>query len=129
MAEYWCTVIGVETTGLPATSHERVVEIVVVYVSGQGVIQDRWSTLVNPQRDVGGTDIHGITATDVLAAPTFAEIAPDVLRAISGRVVARPHRRQRRRTRPALCLPGARDDRVSEAVGNDATEIEPRRTE
>ncbi len=88
MAEYGYTVIDVETTGLSPTTHDRVVEIAVVYVSGQGVIQDSWSTLVNPQRDVGRTDIHGITATDVVSAPTFAEIAPYVLRAISGRVVA-----------------------------------------
>jgi len=63
-------------------------EIAVVYVSAQGVIQDRWSTLVNPQRDVRRTDIHGITATDLVGASTFAEIAPYVLRAITGRVVA-----------------------------------------
>lgn len=81
------TVIDVETTGLSPTTHDRVVEIAVVYVSDTGAIQDRWSTLVNPHRDVGRTDIHGITATDVVDAPTFSEIAPYVLRAINGRVV------------------------------------------
>lgn len=88
MPEYGYTVIDVETTGLSPKTRDRVVEIAVVYVSSQGQIQDRWSTLVNPQRDVGRTDIHGITASDVVAAPTFAEIAPYVLRAINGRVVA-----------------------------------------
>ena len=81
------TVIDVETTGLSPTTHDRVVEIAVVYVSDGGRVQDRWSTLINPQRDVGRTDIHGITATDVVNAPVFAEIAPYVLRAINGRVV------------------------------------------
>ena len=81
------TVIDVETTGLSPKTGDRVVEIAVVYVSDAGDIQDRWSTLVNPHRDVGPTWIHGITATDVLDAPTFAEIAPYVLRAINGRVV------------------------------------------
>jgi len=81
------TVIDVETTGLSPRTGDRVVEIAVVYVSDDGAVQDRWSTLVNPQRDVGPTRIHGITATDVLGAPTFAEIAPYVLRAINGRVV------------------------------------------
>jgi DNA polymerase III subunit epsilon len=81
------TVIDVETTGLSPKNGDRVVEIAVVYVSEAGDVQDRWSTLVNPQRDVGPTRIHGITATDVLDAPTFAEIAPYVLRAINGRVV------------------------------------------
>lgn len=81
------TVIDVETTRLSPTTHERVVELAVVYVADDGAIQDRWSTLVNPRRDVGRTDIHGITATDVVGAPTFAEIAPYVLRAINGRVL------------------------------------------
>jgi DNA polymerase III subunit epsilon len=81
------TVVDVETTGLSPTMHDRVVEIAVVYVSDQGGIQDRWSTLINPQRDVGPTRIHGITASDIVGAPTFAELAPYVLRAISGRVI------------------------------------------
>lgn len=87
MTTHGYTVIDVETTGLSPTTNHRVIELAVVYVSDSGAIQDRWSTLVNPGRDVGRTDIHGITATDVLDAPRFSEIAPYVLRAISGRVV------------------------------------------
>ena len=81
------TVIDVETTGLSPETHDRIVEIGVVYVSDDGTIQDRWSTLVNPQRDVGPTRIHGITATDVAAAPTFRQLAPYVLRAVQGRTI------------------------------------------
>lgn len=81
------TVIDVETTGLSAEKHDRVVEIGVVFVSDRGEIQDQWSTLVDPQRDVGPTRVHGITASDVVGAPTFAQIAPYVLRAVQGRTV------------------------------------------
>ena len=81
------TVIDTETTGLSPTTHHRIVELSVVYVSPRGDIQDRWSTLINPGRDVGPTHIHGITASDVLGAPTFSEIAPYVLRALSGRIL------------------------------------------
>jgi len=35
-------------------------------------------TIVNPQRDVGPTRIHGLSARDVLNAPLFEEIAGDV---------------------------------------------------
>ncbi len=85
MAGY--TVIDVETTGLMPEMHDRVVEIAVCFVSHEGEIQDHWCTLVNPQRDVGPTRIHGVTATDVIGAPTFSEIAPYVLRAIAGRTL------------------------------------------
>ena len=81
------TVIDVETTGLHPEGHDRIVELGVVYVSHEGEIQDHWSTLVNPGRDVGATRIHGITAADVLPAPSFADLAPYVLRAIAGRTI------------------------------------------
>lgn len=85
MAGY--TVIDLETTGLSARSHDRVVEIGVVYVSHRGQVEGSWSTLVNPQRDVGPTRIHGITASDVVGAPTFAQVAPLVLESVAGRTL------------------------------------------
>lgn len=85
MAGY--TVIDFETTGLSPRKSDRVVEIGVVYVSHRGQVQGSWSTLVNPQRDVGPTSIHGITAAEVVNAPTFAQIAPLVLESIAGRTI------------------------------------------
>lgn len=85
MAEY--VVIDVETTGLLPEMNDRIVELGVVLVSARGEIEGEWSTLINPQRDVGPTQLHGITATDVVSAPTFAEVAPDLLRAVAGRLV------------------------------------------
>ncbi len=82
------TVIDLETTGFSPQKGDRIVEIGVVYVSPMGEIQNGWSTLVNPQRDVGPTHVHGLTASDVIGAPIFADIAPYVLQSISGRTVA-----------------------------------------
>ncbi len=82
------TVIDLETTGFSPLKGDRIVEIGVVYVSPTGEIQNGWTTLVNPHRDVGATRIHGITASDVTAAPGFGDIAPYVLQSISGRMVA-----------------------------------------
>ena len=81
------TVVDVETTGFSPEHGDRVVEIGVVYVSPRGDVQDHWSTIVNPQRDIGPTKVHGLTATDVATAPTFLEIAPYILRAVTGRTV------------------------------------------
>jgi DNA polymerase III epsilon subunit-like protein len=64
------TVVDLETTGLFPQQHDRIVEIAIVTVSDAGHIEQEWSTLVNPQRDVGPTHIHGITAREVLDAPT-----------------------------------------------------------
>lgn len=66
-------VVDVETTGL--YNLDRVVEVAAVTVDGGGRIVDEWDTLVDPQRDVGPTHIHGVTASMVSAAPTFEEVA------------------------------------------------------
>ena len=80
-------VIDVETTGLAARRYDRVIEIAVLRLSATGCITDRYVTLVNPNRDVGPTDIHGITASDLVHAPVFECIAGDVLQRLQNAVV------------------------------------------
>lgn len=81
-------VVDVETTGLfSGRWHNRVVEIGVVHVDRDGAVADEWSTLVNPERDLGPQHVHGIQASDVRAAPTFAEVAGDLAARLAGRVV------------------------------------------
>jgi DNA polymerase-3 subunit epsilon len=80
-------VIDFETTGFSPKKHDRVVEVGVVHVSSDGVIEDHWATLVNPQRDMGATSVHGIGAGDVMRAPTFEQLAPHLLSAMAGRTL------------------------------------------
>ncbi|GAB3460330.1 exonuclease domain-containing protein [Actinophytocola sediminis] len=81
-------VVDVETTGLFAGRwHNRIAEIGIVLVGRDGAITDEWSTLVNPERDLGPQHVHGIQASDVRLAPTFADIAPDVAMFLKGRVI------------------------------------------
>ena len=76
-----------ETTGLSARN-DRVLEVAVVRVSG-GKIRDRWTTLINPgdNVDVGPTKIHRIKKEWLQNAPTFADIAPDLLTLLQGTVL------------------------------------------
>ncbi|HEY1531705.1 MAG TPA: exonuclease domain-containing protein [Galbitalea sp.] len=79
-------VLDFETTGLfPA--QDRVIELAVVHVDESGEITGQWDTLVNPQRDLGAQRIHHIQASEVLEAPTFAQIAPKLIELLSGRVL------------------------------------------
>ena len=71
-------VVDVETTGLYANSHDKIVEIAIVQMDERGSILDEYATLLNPERDIGTTHIHGITASEVANAPLFAEIAGDI---------------------------------------------------
>lgn len=79
-------VIDFETTGVVPERTDRVVEVGIVLIDDQGRIEDEWTTLVNPRRDVGASHIHRIAASDVLDAPEFAEISDHVLALLSGRV-------------------------------------------
>ena len=79
-------VIDIETTGLSPAHHHRIVEIAVVLVDDGGNLVYEWETLLNPQRDVGATEIHGLTAADLYAAPTFAQVAPELESLLRGRV-------------------------------------------
>ena len=81
-------VIDVETTGLFPGGHDRIIEVAVVRMKVDGTVLDEFVTLVNPGRDVGRTDIHGIRAGDLASAPPFASIVGDVCSRLRGAVVA-----------------------------------------
>jgi DNA polymerase III subunit epsilon len=76
-------VIDLETTGI-FTKVDRIVEIAVVRLTADGEEMDTWTTMVNPQRDIGEVETHGIFASDVRGAPTFADIAPEVAARLGG---------------------------------------------
>ena len=66
-------VIDCETTGLGRV--DRVIEIAALTLDPQsGETIDEYDTLINPQRGVGPTRIHGITSAMVEAAPVFSEV-------------------------------------------------------
>lgn len=80
-------VIDTETTGYSPRHHHRIIEVAVVAIDGQGHVQDEWTTLVNPGRDLGPTEIHGIRGQDLIDAPSFNDIAGDLISLLHGRVV------------------------------------------
>ena len=79
-------VIDFETTGLnPYT--ERVIEVAVIRLSGDGTETDRWSTLIDPQHPVGEVDVHGITEPMLRNAPTWTETEPELRRRLDGAIL------------------------------------------
>src|SRR4030042_6856342 len=81
-------VIDVETTGLFPRKNDRIVEVAVVTVTGRGEVLGEYATLLNPGRDLGPVDIHGIRGSDVVSAPRFQDVAGDLVDRLSGSVVA-----------------------------------------
>ncbi len=77
-------ILDTETTGL--FKNDRIVEIGAIVIQGDDILEE-WSTLVNPNRDLGPMHIHGITPSMVSMAPGFAEIANDLARLLNGRTL------------------------------------------
>ena len=84
-------VIDVETTGLNPYRHDRIVELAVVVMQLDGTIVREFVTLVNPERDIGPTSIHGIASSDIVSAPLFSQIAGDIVEMLDGCVALAGH--------------------------------------
>lgn len=67
-------VIDLETTGF--SGKDRIIEVGVVLLDTTLAVEGMWDSLVQPNRDIPNTFVHGISATDVVGAPTFADVAP-----------------------------------------------------
>lgn len=81
-------VVDVETTGFSPGRGDRVIEIAVARVDASGRIEDEYATLINPEgRDTGAVWVHRITNEMVAKAPTFPEVAGDILSRLEGTVV------------------------------------------
>ena len=83
-SEFEYVAFDVETTGF--NKNDRIIEIGFVAFK-EGKVLEEWSTLLNPLRDVGKTNIHGITSSMVSTAPLFQDVINDVFRMINGRVL------------------------------------------
>jgi DNA polymerase III epsilon subunit family exonuclease len=79
-------VVDVETTGV-YSRRDRIVAVAVARVDEAGQIMDTWSTLVNPQRPVTATEIHGLDDEMLETAPRFEVVADEILHRIGGSVV------------------------------------------
>jgi len=84
-------VIDVETTGLNPFRNDRIVEIAAVIINPSLQIVREFVSLVNPERDVGPTRIHGLTSEEVNHAPTFCEVAGYLLEFLNGTVAIAAH--------------------------------------
>jgi DNA polymerase-3 subunit epsilon/ATP-dependent DNA helicase DinG len=88
MAERSYVALDLETTGLDA-NREAIIEIAAVRFQGEHIL-DRLVTLVNPQRPVPlrVQQLTGIRPADLAAAPTLAQITPELLAFVDSSVTA-----------------------------------------
>jgi DNA polymerase III alpha subunit (gram-positive type) len=80
-------IIDLETSGLsPSASH--IIEIAIIRMNLAGKIIDRFETLIKPpDGNVGRPDIHLINESDIKSAPTFSEVAGNILASLDNCIV------------------------------------------
>lgn len=80
-------ILDFETTGLNPGA-DRIVEVTVMRREPGRKGKIVFDTIINPERPLVATQVHGITEDDVAAAPAFKEIAGNFVDSIAGCVVA-----------------------------------------
>jgi len=79
-------VIDFETTGRFAR-FDRVLEVGLVLLDSSLNVELEYETLVNPARDPGPQEIHGIQSAWLLDAPSFEEISGSLAELLRGRIL------------------------------------------
>lgn len=79
--------VDFETTGFSPKKGDRIVEAAVITTDSEGNILGHFETLVNPMREVTGTEIHQLTAEMLCQAPKFSDIADDLLYYLKDKVI------------------------------------------
>ena len=79
--------VAIKTTGL-THGYDRICEVAVALAVPGQPVRLVLDSLVNPEREMGGTEVHGIKPHQITkSAPVFKEVALDLLRGIQGRVI------------------------------------------
>ena len=79
-------VVDVETTGFDPRT-DRVVQIAISQLACDGTVQRTWSSLVNPERDPGPVDVHGLSSTLLDSAPLYRDVATTVAEMVRDRIL------------------------------------------
>jgi DNA polymerase-3 subunit epsilon len=79
-------VLDTETTGLEPGEGHRIIELACLELSGRRPTGRHFHRFLNPERavDFGATQVHGLTAEDLLDKPKFGDIADEFLEFIEG---------------------------------------------
>jgi DNA polymerase-3 subunit epsilon len=79
-------VLDTETTGLEPSDGHRVIELACLELHGRRPTGRHFHRYMNPERaiDIGASQVHGMTAEDLLDKPKFADIVEEFLEFVSG---------------------------------------------
>jgi DNA polymerase-3 subunit epsilon len=79
-------VLDTETTGLEPADGHRIIEIACLELHGRRATGRHFHRYMNPERaiDIGASQVHGMTAEDLLDKPKFADVVDEFLEFVNG---------------------------------------------
>ena len=79
-------VLDTETTGLEPAEGHRIIEVACLELAGRRSTGRHFHRFLNPERaiDIGATQVHGLTAEDLVDKPRFVDIADELLEFLEG---------------------------------------------
>ncbi len=79
-------VLDTETTGLEPLAGHRIIELACLELHGRRLTGRHFHRFVNPERaiDFAASEVHGLTAEDLLDKPKFSDIADEFLEFVAG---------------------------------------------
>jgi DNA polymerase-3 subunit epsilon len=79
-------VLDTETTGLVPEEGHRIIEVACLELAGRRPTGRHFHRFLNPERavDLAATQVHGLTAEDLLDKPRFADVADELLEFVEG---------------------------------------------
>jgi DNA polymerase-3 subunit epsilon len=79
-------VLDTETTGLEPSEGHRLIEVACIELTGRRPTGRHFHRYVNPQRavDLAASEVHGLTAEDLVDKPLFADIADEFVEFVEG---------------------------------------------
>lgn len=78
------SIIDLETTGFSPKRGDKILEVGIVKVQENDKIVDKFSTLVNPNRDISNYHVHGVKPSLVKNAPKFDELKDFIRSFVNG---------------------------------------------
>jgi DNA polymerase III subunit epsilon len=79
-------VLDVETSGF-RPGHARVISLAALGLDANGLIDHSVTSLLNPGVDPGPTHVHGLTSEMLAEAPSFADVAAELVDMLHGRTL------------------------------------------
>lgn len=79
--------LDIETTGFSPNRHHKILEVAIITTDNNGNILEEYETLINANRDIDNSHIHGIIPEMIKDAPLIEEAIIDIANNLNNKII------------------------------------------